>query len=108
MMDEIEKDDDAAVPHRSQDSQSLGPSEAPQVSGQAVYRLTADELDRLLQSRPGPSRAVQSQPKHSFTKAGLARQHEFNLEVIEIIQPIAEIAPDHDGVKQELEKQWNC
>ncbi|EYC19801.1 hypothetical protein Y032_0023g726 [Ancylostoma ceylanicum] len=69
-----------------------------------VFQLTADELEKLMQSRPGPSRITQSQPKHNFVKTGLARQFEFNSEILDIIRPIAELAPEEDDVKKNLDK----
>ncbi|KIH44080.1 zinc knuckle [Ancylostoma duodenale] len=68
-----------------------------------VYRITSEELEKILQSRPGPSR-TQSQPKHTFAKTGLARQFEFNAELLDIITPICEVAPEADDIKKNLEK----
>ncbi|KIH43647.1 hypothetical protein ANCDUO_26342 [Ancylostoma duodenale] len=69
-----------------------------------VFQLTAEELEKLMQSRPGPSRTAQSPPKHSSAKTGLARQFEFNSEILDIMRPIAEVAPEEDDIKKNLEK----
>ncbi|EYC34594.1 hypothetical protein Y032_0001g486 [Ancylostoma ceylanicum] len=63
-----------------------------------IYQLTSDDLDKLLQARREPSR-TQSQPKHTFAKTGLARQFEFDAELLDIIIPICEVAQKEGEIK---------
>ncbi|EYC17403.1 hypothetical protein Y032_0030g2028 [Ancylostoma ceylanicum] len=89
MVEEISKDDESESESRH----------APK-----VFQLTADELEKLMQSRPEPSQITQSQPKHNFVKTRLTEQFEFNSEILDIIRLITELAPEEDDVKKNLEK----
>ncbi|EYC12635.1 hypothetical protein Y032_0046g1336 [Ancylostoma ceylanicum] len=69
-----------------------------------VYQLSAEALERLMAQARQPSTSQQSQPRHKFVRVGIERQYEFNMELLNIIRPIAEKAPEEEGVKQDLDK----
>ncbi|EYB92722.1 hypothetical protein Y032_0191g1334 [Ancylostoma ceylanicum] len=45
-----------------------------------------------------------TQPRHSFTKTGLARQYEHNCEVFDLLSPVAALAPEEQDVKKTLDR----
>ncbi|KAK5972574.1 hypothetical protein GCK32_022816 [Trichostrongylus colubriformis] len=66
-------------------------------------RLLAQANQPVIMAPPVPQ-APSSATKPSFTKPGLQRQFEFNASILDIISPIAQIAPDEFGLRINLNK----
>ncbi|RCN27394.1 zinc knuckle [Ancylostoma caninum] len=71
---------------------------------QPVYQLSSEALERLMAQARQASTSQQSQPRHKFVRVGIERQYDFNMELLNIIRPIAEKAPEEEGVKQDLDR----
>ncbi|RCN46201.1 zinc knuckle [Ancylostoma caninum] len=71
-------------------------------------QVSWEDLNRLMAQGSAPSTSTVSvpatQPRHTFTKTGLARQYEHNCEVFDLLSPVAAFAPEEQDVKKTLDR----
>ncbi|CAJ0594194.1 unnamed protein product [Cylicocyclus nassatus] len=81
----------------------------PQNATDEVVHIRREDLDNILTSVSTPALQLQalqptSSQKPTFTKPGLSRQYDFNANLLSILSPIADIAPEDFDIKQQLTK----